>query len=42
MLRLFTCEWTLSRGGVLSDEGQELVLCLLQGDVTVPYGLGQS
>lgn len=36
-----TSEGTLSGWGVLSDEGQELVLSLLEGDFTVPYSLRQ-
>lgn len=39
---LLTGKGTLSRRGMLSDKGQELVLCLLQGDVTVLYSLRQS
>lgn len=37
-----TCQGTLSRRGVLSDEWQELILCLLQTDLTVPHSLSQS
>lgn len=41
-LVLLTSKGTLSRWGVLSDEGQELILRLFQGDFTVPYSLSQS
>lgn len=41
-LLLLTSKGTLSRGGVLPDEGQELVLGLFQGDFTVSNSLGQS
>lgn len=41
LLVLLTSKGTLSRWGLLSDKGQKLILCLFQGDFTVPYSLGQ-
>lgn len=37
-----TRERTLSGWRVLSDEGQEFVLCLLESDVAVPDSLRQA